>query len=141
MVLLRDWLWDRKFSVKQAQAILKDPDNKRFFVLSALLLSRKNTPKEVLRHYLKPELFIRYWMKIKRQMRKDAWNNPRIEFWQEIYETLKRKYEKRGIAFPNENISQKPRDAFCKEIANKIKIVFCREWYWYRRYQKFASGT
>ena len=123
MILSRDWLWDRKISVKQAKAILRDPANRHFFILSALLLSRKNTPQEVLKHYLKPELFLRYWKKIKRQMRKDAWNNPRIEFWQAIYKTLKEKYERKGIIFTEEAIVEKPHNPFCKEIADKIKVV------------------
>lgn len=123
MILSRDWLWDRKISVKQARAIFRDSSNRHFFILSALLLSRKNTPGEVLKHYLKPELFLRHWKKIKRQMRKDAWNNPRIEFWQAIYEKLKEKYAHKGIAFAEEAKVPEPHNAFCKEIADKIKIV------------------
>lgn len=121
MPLTRDWLWDRKMTIKQAQAILKNPESRRFYTLSALLLARKNTPKEVLGGYLKPKVFLTHWSKIKRQMRKDAWNNPRIEFWQAIYETLKKKYKKKGITFSDKNIVQKPRNLFCREITGKIK--------------------
>lgn len=123
MILNRDWLWDRKISVKQARAILKNPSNRHFFILSALLLSRKNTPGEVLRYYLEPKLFLRYWRKIKTRMRKDAWNNPRIEFWQAIYEKLKEKYERKGITFPEEFIAQRPDNGFCKEVADKMKMA------------------
>lgn len=123
MILKRDWLWDRKISVRQAKSILQDPGNRHFFILSALLLSRKNTPSEVLRYYLKPAVFLKYWERIKRQMRKDSWNNPRIEFWQAIYETLKEKYEKKGIVFSKEIVVKKAPNAFCREIAEKIKVA------------------
>jgi DNA-binding XRE family transcriptional regulator len=119
----QDWLWDRKITVKKAKAILSDPKNEHFISLSSLLLSRKNTPKEVFENYLRPREFLINWNRIKRQMRKDSWNNPRIEFWQAIYETVKKKYEKRGIHIPKEVSLAKPQDEFCKIIADKIKVV------------------
>jgi DNA-binding XRE family transcriptional regulator len=56
-------------------------------------------------------------------MRKDAWNNPRIEFWQAIYEKLKDKYRKKGIGVSAEITAVKPQDEFCKTIADKIKRI------------------
>ena len=123
MNLERDWLWDKKISVKEAQAILRDPDGRHFLSLAGALLSRKNTPKEVFKHYLDPVLFARNWHKIKRQMRKDDWNDPRIEYWQAVYELLKERYQKKGIDFKIKKPIAKPRNEFCKPIADKIKSV------------------
>ena len=55
-----DWLWDRKISGSHAKKILKDPKQNNF-LLAALLLSRKNNPKEVFKNYLDPLLFCKYW--------------------------------------------------------------------------------
>ncbi len=123
MKLERDWLWDRKTSLKKARFILNRPENEHFLPLASLLLSRKNTPKEVFRYYLKPRDFLGNWQKIKRQMRKNSWNDPRVEFWQAVYEKLKEKYEKRGIAVSEKILISKPKDGFCKFVADKIKAV------------------
>ncbi len=121
MILNRDWLWDRKISLRQARNILRSPENERFIALAALLLSRKNIPQEVFKGYLNPLEFLRHWNKIKRQMRKDRWNDPRIEFWQAIYEKLKEKYEDKGLTFKESASVPKAQDAFCKEVADRIK--------------------
>lgn len=123
MSLSSDWLWDRKITVKKAKAILSDPENKHFLSLSVLLFSRKNTPKEVFQNYLRPVDFLKNWSRIKRQMRKDSWNSPRIEYWQAIYEKLKEKYEKKGI-FPCINTAAiRQQDEFCKLIADRIRAI------------------
>jgi DNA-binding XRE family transcriptional regulator len=121
MKLERDWLWDRKITLGKARAILRNPQDGHFLSLSALLLSRKNTTKEVFRYYLKPPYFLRYWSMIKNKMRKDDWNNPRIEFWQAIYEALKKKYEKKGIRFVREIATTRRPNEFCKIVAEKLR--------------------
>lgn len=117
-----DWLWDKNISKKQVIGILSNPEHPQFISLSSLLLSRKNIPQEVFRDYLKPEEFCRYWTEIKRKMRKDAWNNPRIEFWQAIYEKLLEKYRAKGI-----NIFSKGKttmvNEFCRWIGERIKVL------------------
>lgn len=123
MKLKQDWLWDRKITVRGAKVILREPDNKHFLSLASLLLSRKNTPGEVFRDYLKPLVFFQNWNRIKKQMRKNNWNDPRIEFWQAIYENLKEKYRKRGIIIHREPVAGKPENEFCKSIADKIKSI------------------
>jgi len=123
MKLKQDWLWDRKITVKEAKLILSDPHDNHFLSLAGLLLSRKNTPEEVLKNYLKPINFVQNWNRIKRQMRKNNWNDPRIEFWQAIYESLKEKYRKRGIVIHREPVVSKPQNEFCKSIADKIKSI------------------
>jgi len=118
----KDWLWDRNISKKQAVRILRNPAHPQFLSLSSLLLARKNTPGEVFRGYLKPEYFCRHWNDIKRKMRKDNWNNPRIEFWQAIYEKLLEKYRAEGI-----NIFSKGKvkaiNEFCLWIGERIRIL------------------
>ena len=96
------WLWDRKISDAGAKKIMKDTGSKEFVPLAALLLSRNNDPKDVFRHYLDPLVFCRQWAAIKRRMRKDKWSEPRIVFWQAIYENLSDKYRKKGIIFRGE---------------------------------------
>lgn len=119
----RDWLWDRKISNNKARVVLNNPGDKHFLSLSSLLLSRKNVPKEVFREYLKPLIFLQNWFRIKRQMRKDAWNNPRIEFWQAIYDALKEKYEKKGITIVKEKPLAVKQNDFCASIAEKVRVM------------------
>ena len=97
-----NWLWDRKISDAGARKIMKDTGSKEFVPLAALLLSRNNDPKDVFRHYLGPLVFCKQWAAIKRRMRKDKWSEPRIVFWQAVYENLSDKYHKKGIIFREE---------------------------------------
>lgn len=91
----RDWLWDRKLSSAEAARILANSSHRRFIDLAALLLARKNKPKEVFK-LLSPVNFCRNWTRIKKQMRRDDWNLPRITFWQAIYEKTKEKLGGKG---------------------------------------------
>ncbi len=116
------WLWDKNLSVNEAKKILKNPDDKRFIKLSATLLSRTNSSKDVFKQYLKPIDFCRNWQKIKRVMRQDDWNNPRIEFWQAIYEKLLEKYKSKKIQINNKKESVVV-DELCKNIGEKIKNI------------------
>ena len=123
MMVARDWLWDRNLSLRKARSILKNPSHERFINLAGLLLSRKNTPKEVFRIYIKPNDFLDNWNAIKRQMRKDEWNNPRIEFWQAIYEKLGEKYGKQRKVTLKYTSSSSHQDELVQLIAGKIKAV------------------
>lgn len=116
----RDWLWDRNISEGQARRILARPKHRRFVNLSALLLARKNVPKEVFGRYIKRLDFCRNWPKIKKQMRRDKWNEPRIEYWQAIYEKLKENYNKKGIEIL-ERKKVVTGDKFCKKIGQQIR--------------------
>lgn len=119
---MKDWLWDRRISEKRARRILKRPMHPKFISLSSLLLSRKNSPQEIFKAYLRAEDFCRHWRQIKRNMRKDNWNNPRIEFWQAVYEKLIDKYRARGVDIFLK-IKRKDADEFCLEAGNKIKAL------------------
>ncbi len=123
MKITRDWLWDRKISLEKGRAILRNPKDQNFLSLAALLLSRKNTPKEIFRYYLKPVDFLKNWAKIKKQMRRDFWNDPRIEFWQAVYEVLKKKYRGKGIDLREEKTSHPQENDFYKDVADKIKFA------------------
>jgi len=116
----RDWLWDRKVSTPQAMSILSDPKNKRFVQLAALLLSRKNNPKEVFQLLSKKDFCV-YWAHIKKKMRKDAWNLPRITFWQAIFEKTKDKLEKKGEIFkPGPRLRAEP---VLAQVGKKIRDI------------------
>lgn len=106
-----DWLWDRKISISNAKRILKDPKANEFIYLAALLLARKNEPKIVFKEYINPLVFCRYWTKIKKQMRQDKWNEPRIVFWQAVYEKLAERFRKKGIV-----VSQKEKIIIKNEL-------------------------
>jgi DNA-binding XRE family transcriptional regulator len=117
-----DWLWDKNVSEKQAIKILHDFSHPQFISLAALLLSRKNIPRDIFQVYLKPEDFCRHWKTIKQKMRRDNWNNPRIEFWKAVYEKLMEKYRAKGIdIFYKSKI--KPVNEFCLQIGQRLRIL------------------
>ncbi len=116
-----DWLWDRKISVSQAKRILKDPKRNNFVFLAALLLSRKNDPKEVFGDYIDPLIFCKYWAAIKKRMRADKWNDARIVFWQAIYEKLLEKYRGKGVSFRKESL--KIKSALSEETGRQIRDI------------------
>lgn len=118
----RDWLWDRNISAKQAEKILGNPEHPEFIALAALLLSRKNIPREVFRDYLNPLVFCRRWKEIKQKMRRDAWQSPRIGFWQAVYEKVLEKYRgnNRGILLRNKAM---PIDEFCLLVGGKLRLL------------------
>jgi len=120
-----NWLWDRKISDSRARKILKDPKQKNFILLAALLLSRKNEPKDVFKKYMNPLLFCRQWAVIKRRMRKDKWSEPRITFWQAIYEALLNKYRKQGVAFRREVPFVK--NPLCEKIGKELRNIRKRQ--------------
>ena len=93
-----EWLWDRNLTQKQIKKIIADPRHERFVEISALLLSRNNAVKEVFDEYLDKETFVRNWARIKRQMRKNTWNDPRITFWQAVYEKIAADFKEQGVA-------------------------------------------
>jgi len=117
----KDWLWDRKISIAKVKGILRHPDNPRFVEFVALLLSRKNTPKEVFDVYIEPLVFCRNWYRIKRKMRRDKWDNPRIEFWQQVYDVLLNKYKKEGLII--REAKRRYTDSLCKHIGNEIRKI------------------
>lgn len=123
MIAQRDWLWDRNITLKKAKQILRNPRDLHFFSLAAILLSRKNTPKEVFSVYIKQLDFLSNWNRIKSRMRKDSWNNPRIEFWQAVYEKLREKYKRKGVIIPRDSKIIRNPDEFCRLIAGQIRSV------------------
>lgn len=120
----KDWLWDKDISEKKLKEIFSNRDNPRFISLSALLLSRKNSAEEVFKEYIKREDFFIRWQSIKRRMRKNSWNDPRIEYWQAIYETLKKIPKVAELKQPKSSvlkIQEEPLFALSREIGGKIK--------------------
>ena len=115
-----DWLWDRNISMEEIKRILKNPQSERFGGIAALLLSRNNIPKEIFNEYLDQKTFVQNWARIKRQMRKDAWNDPRIIFWQAIYTKLVSEFKEKGMAIRSAK-GQMVRDESCQRIGNEIK--------------------
>lgn len=112
-----NWLWDKKITDTEAKGYLKDPRAERFLSIAALLLSRKNEPKVVFKSYLDPVVFCKHWTAIKRKMRQDKWSEPRIIFWQAIYERLADKYRKEGMVFRSEVL---PKDPLCESVGKKL---------------------
>lgn len=118
----KDWLWDLKISVSEATRILRHPGDKRFILIASLLLARKADPKEVFGEYLDPVLFCKNWQKIKKRMSQDKWGDPRIIFWQAIYQGLLEKYRKKGIQIVRvKEVS--PKDPACEAIGVEIRRV------------------
>jgi len=115
-----DWLWDRKITDARARKILKKPDSTGFLTITALLLSRNNEPRKVFKSYLDPVIFCKHWTAIKRRMRQDRWAEPRIVFWQAIYEKLVEKYHDKGIVFKSET---PVKGEFCEAVGKKLAAV------------------
>ena len=118
----RDWLWDRKFTDSQLKKIFKNGDSPEYLKIAALLLSRKNSPQEVFREYIRPLDFCSHWHKIKKIMRQDAWNNPRIDYWQIIYNKLIQKYHKEIVSLKKREKSS-PKDQLCERIGQQIRDI------------------
>ena len=115
-----DWLWDRNIPPQKVKNILTDERHPKFTELAALLLARKNTPKEVFKNYLPRDTFFRNWQRIKKKMRQDKWTEDRIIFWQAIYEKLAEIFRKEGITIrPLKTISQ--RDELFRDVGEQIK--------------------
>ncbi len=113
-----DWLWDRKITAGQVKKIFSDRDNPRFVSLAALLLSRKNSAQEVFSDYIKRKDFFLGWNEIKKQMRKNSWNDPRIEYWQAVYDTMK---QEPAFARLRQKEPEYPISMICREVGLKIK--------------------
>jgi len=117
-----DWLWDKKISEAEVKEILHDENSKKFVELAAVLLSRNNIPREVFEEYLDKEVFLRNWIKIKRRMRQNRWNDRRIEFWQAVYEKILEVYKKKGFSARQKRTAELD-DDLCKSIGKKIKEI------------------
>ena len=116
-----NWLWDRKISNSQARKILKHPEHKDFFLLAALYLARNNEPGKALKEYISPLILCKHWMAIKKRMRKDKWSQPRIVFWQAIYDKLMEKYRNKGISF--RKAAPFPKNPLCERIGTEIRAI------------------
>lgn len=119
--MIGGWLWDRKTTDARARKILKKPGSEEFITFAALLLARKNNPKEILKQYLDPLVFCKYWASIKRRMRQDDWNSTRIVYWQAIYEHLIEKYRKKGVIFRRE--APLVKEPLCRETGRQISDI------------------
>lgn len=118
----KDWLWDRKINISETRRILKHPENSRFVLMASLLLARKADPREVFKDYLDPVLFCKNWQRIKKKMAQDKWGNPRIIFWQAIYEKLLDKYRGKGIQLVRDR-DMRVRDSVCEAIGRELRRV------------------
>lgn len=113
----KDWLWDRDLNIEE---IFGDEKHPRYISTAALLLARKNSAKEVFSEYIKPLVFYKNWLKIKKLMRQDQWNNPRIDYWQAIYEKLGEKYKAGGLKLRQPKMSS---NKLIKNIGQQIKAA------------------
>lgn len=120
--MTRNWLWDRDISSRKLKKIFGNINDPAFTRWAAVLLSRNNVPREVFSKYIQAIDFCRCWNDIKKIMRRDKWNDPRIDFWQAIYEGLLAKYRREGTKV---FISKKKKTTYriCKEVGNDIKML------------------
>ena len=80
--------WDKKVSLEEIKNILKDESHEEFIFFAALLLGRITDIKGVFLNYLDKITFCKNWRKIKLEMRKNKWNSPNINFWDEVYSVV-----------------------------------------------------
>jgi transcriptional regulator with XRE-family HTH domain/tetratricopeptide (TPR) repeat protein len=118
-----NWLWDKNITDEQAKAILADTKHPNFIAYAALLLSRTSSAKEIFRDFLSRENFFVFWTKIKRQMRKDSWNDPKIDYWQAIYDTLKEEMPELKVSPSAFSASKESVLSIAREIGSKIKVL------------------
>jgi len=114
-----DVFWDKNISMKEVKEILKDDSNKKFIGIAAVLLSRKNEPKEVFSEYIDKITFCRNWRFIKKRMRENTWNDNRIIFWDEIYKVVVKNIDKEKL-----KIKKSPRkiiEGAVPQIGKRIK--------------------
>ncbi|MBI5024653.1 MAG: helix-turn-helix transcriptional regulator [Candidatus Omnitrophica bacterium] len=115
-----DWLWDRNIPPQKIRNILTDERHPKFAELAALLLARKNIPKEVFKNYLPKNIFLRNWQRIKKKMRQDKWTEDRIIFWQAIHEKVTETFREKGITIrPLKTIP--PREELFRDVGEQIK--------------------
>ena len=108
------YFWDlNKRALKEAEYILKNPENKKFRAMMIKLLSRCQNPEELFSVISKKNfirawpLLRRYWIRIEKESDFRSW-------WQTIYEQiLKRKIKKQEI----EGVAP----ALFKSIGSRIK--------------------
>ena len=89
--------WDKNMSTKEIKSILRDESHTRFIDFASLLLSRTGKIREVFRDYLDKVTFCKNWRKIKKRMRSDKWNDPRISFCEEVYRVVLQKIDKNEL--------------------------------------------
>jgi len=111
--------WDKKMSLEEIKNILKDESHEEFISFSALLLGRTTDIKGVFLNYLDKITFCKNWRKIKRKMRKDKWNSPNINFWDEVYNVV---VEKNKIQIVQKrDVSRKPELGNLSDIIKKTR--------------------
>jgi DNA-binding XRE family transcriptional regulator len=86
--------WDKKLSEQEIKKVLKDEDHPRFFEFASLFLSRTNDIRMVFSDYLEKKVFWRNWRAIKRRMSRNKWNDPKIIYWNGVYDVLKKDFKK-----------------------------------------------
>ena len=108
------WQWDVRASDEEIRQILKNPKHPSFIHYASLLLARTNVPREAF-DYLEKYDFCVEWQKIKRRMRKDKWEQGRVQFWQEIYRHVKEDLKQKGI-----RLRQPPRSPVQGSLRAKV---------------------
>lgn len=117
-----EWLWDRSLTLEEVKNILNDDQHNKFVEIASVLLSRKNTPKEVFDNFIDKRVFVDNWHRIKKQMRKDKWNNARIIFWQAVYEKLLQIFIAQGIKF-RPSLDRQQINEFCSDVGEQIREI------------------
>ncbi|MDD4013241.1 MAG: helix-turn-helix transcriptional regulator [Candidatus Omnitrophica bacterium] len=111
--------WDRKITRDEAKKILADVSHPMFIEYASILLSRTNEPKTIFSNYIKKLVFCRQWNKIKKQMRKNKWNDKKIVFWDEVYKVLIKHFNKDELKAPKEK--QTAVDEVIRRIGTQIR--------------------
>lgn len=111
--------WDKNFNQDEVKKILNDDEDPRFIEIAATLLSRSNEPTEVFTSYINKVVFCNNWRKIKKQMRKNKWNDARIIFWDEVYKVAIQDIDKKELKRSKKrDIDSDPE---MKDIGDKVR--------------------
>lgn len=116
--MIEEWFWDRNVTEGKLKKILLSPREPKFAEIVGLILARENMPKRVFK-YIEPRIFCENWPRIKKQMRKNKWNESRIIFWQAIYEKVLEKFKRKGIKI--KKFKENAKDTILASVGAQIK--------------------
>ena len=85
---LSKYFWDlNESALKEARAVLRNPDDPKFNRRLIALLSRCDRPAELF-SFLPRDTFVRVWPRVKKEWRKAARESDFREWWETIYQQL-----------------------------------------------------
>lgn len=116
-----NWLWDMRVSEEHAQKVLKDKNHPEFYIFAEKLFARVKDP-ELAFEYVDKNTFTRTWLSIKNRVLKDAWAKPAVDFWQNVYTSIKAEKERFNLARTIKGLRIKKK-LTQKQLADRLGVI------------------